>query len=212
MIEAGLIILCLLTCALVLFSEKNNSRKGKWLSKPLASATFIALALHLGALETVYGNWLLLGLCLSWLGDLLLIPKERKELFLAGIGSFLLAHVAYSIAFLSLGFDAPVFFLASLLALVLAVLLYRWLARGLSGLFVIFVPLYLVVIMVMVVFSLSTTVVTGDFMLLLGAVLFAISDVSVARDRFIAPGFINRLWGLPLYYIAQIILALSVAR
>ncbi len=208
--KTAFIALCLLACVLVLLSEKYNSRTAKWLSKPLASAAFIAVALLSGALDTVYGGWILLGLCLSWLGDLLLIPKERKEMFLAGIGSFLLAHLAYSMAFFSLGFDLKAFLLASVVASLAAWCLYRWLAAGLSGLFVYFVPLYLAVIMVMVVFSLSTTVVTGETMLLLGAVLFAISDVSVARDRFIAPGFINRLWGLPLYYIAQLILALSV--
>ena len=49
-------------------------------------------------------------------------------------------------------------------------------------------------------------------MLLLGAVLFLLSDLSVARDRFVAPGFVNRLWGLPFYYGGQVLLAASVAR
>jgi hypothetical protein len=41
------------------------------------------------------------------------------------------------------------------------------------------------------------------------AVAFYLSDVSVARDRFVAPGFDNRIWGLPLYYGAQLLFALS---
>ena len=41
------------------------------------------------------------------------------------------------------------------------------------------------------------------------AVAFYVSDVSVARDRFVAPGFGNRIWGLPLYYGAQLLFALS---
>ena len=44
-----------------------------------------------------------------------------------------------------------------------------------------------------------------------GAVLFAVSDISVARDQFVRPAFINRLWGLPLYYAAQLLLAGSVS-
>ena len=32
----------------------------------------------------------------------------------------------------------------------------------------------------------------------------------VARDRFIAPGFANAAWGLPLYYGAQLVLALTL--
>jgi uncharacterized membrane protein YhhN len=43
-----------------------------------------------------------------------------------------------------------------------------------------------------------------------GALAFYFSDLSVARDRFVAPGFINRAWGLPLYYGAQLLLGWSV--
>jgi hypothetical protein len=38
-----------------------------------------------------------------------------------------------------------------------------------------------------------------------------LSDLSVARDRFVAPGFVNRAWGLPTYFAAQLLLAASVA-
>jgi len=44
-----------------------------------------------------------------------------------------------------------------------------------------------------------------------GAVAFALSDVSVARDRFIERNVFNKAWGLPLYYFAQVIFAVSVA-
>ena len=43
----------------------------------------------------------------------------------------------------------------------------------------------------------------------LGAFAFYLSDLSVARDRFVAAGFVNRVWGLPLYYFAQLCLASS---
>jgi hypothetical protein len=38
---------------------------------------------------------------------------------------------------------------------------------------------------------------------------FYLSDLAVARDRFVARAFVNRLWGLPLYYAAQILFAVS---
>jgi hypothetical protein len=44
-----------------------------------------------------------------------------------------------------------------------------------------------------------------------GALAFAASDVSVARDRFVRPEFVNRAWGLPLYYAAQLLLATTPA-
>ena len=46
--------------------------------------------------------------------------------------------------------------------------------------------------------------------ILVAALLFAASDIAVARDKFVAAAFINRAWGLPTYYAAQLMLAWSV--
>ena len=43
-----------------------------------------------------------------------------------------------------------------------------------------------------------------------GAVLFFISDLAVARDKFVAKGYVNRMWGLPIYYGAQLLIAWSL--
>jgi hypothetical protein len=45
---------------------------------------------------------------------------------------------------------------------------------------------------------------------LVGALLFFVSDLAVARDRFVSPGFANAAWGLPLYYAATLVLAATV--
>ena len=45
---------------------------------------------------------------------------------------------------------------------------------------------------------------------LAGAVLFFASDLGVARDKFVAPGFPNRAWGLPAYYAGQLLIAWSL--
>jgi uncharacterized membrane protein YhhN len=50
----------------------------------------------------------------------------------------------------------------------------------------------------------------GPAIALIGALLFYISDLAVARDRFITRSFVNRLWGLPAYYTGQVLLALSI--
>jgi hypothetical protein len=41
--------------------------------------------------------------------------------------------------------------------------------------------------------------------------MFALSDISVARDRFVSKAFANRAWGLPMYFAAQLILASTVS-
>jgi uncharacterized membrane protein YhhN len=43
-----------------------------------------------------------------------------------------------------------------------------------------------------------------------GAVLFYVSDIFVARHRFVAKAYVNRLAGLPLYYAAQFLIAFSI--
>jgi len=62
----------------------------------------------------------------------------------------------------------------------------------------------------MLALAVATVPAPGGWVRLAGAVTFYVSDLSVARDRFLAPGFVNRLWGLPLYYGAQLLLAGSV--
>ena len=41
-------------------------------------------------------------------------------------------------------------------------------------------------------------------------ILFAISDLAVARERFVAQTIRNKVWGLPFYYGAQVLIALSI--
>jgi hypothetical protein len=42
-----------------------------------------------------------------------------------------------------------------------------------------------------------------------GALAFYVSDIFVARQRFLKTEFLNRLIGLPLYYSGQFMLAFS---
>jgi len=73
------------------------------------------------------------------------------------------------------------------------------------------VRLYVIAISTMMTMALGAFAVDGNWLIPLGAFLFLLSDLAVARNRFIAPGFINRAWGLPVYFCAQMVLAASVA-
>ena len=66
---------------------------------------------------------------------------------------------------------------------------------------------YMVVISTMVALAVGTVVAHGNAWIVVGAVGFYLSDLSVARDRFVARGWVNRVWGLPLYFGAQLVLA-----
>ncbi len=70
------------------------------------------------------------------------------------------------------------------------------------------VAIYILAITLMVWWALCATIlkqlpITGA----LGAILFFLSDILVARRRFIRPQFLNQAVGLPMYYAAQLLLA-----
>ncbi len=160
-----------------------------------------------GALDSSYGQLVLLGLLLSWLGDVFLIPK-RQLFFIAGLGSFLLAHLAFSGAFLVLPLEVLPSTLAAVAMVVVAIFVLRWLWPHLPRKLRPAVVSYLVAISLMVVLASGTMAAMGP-QLAIGAVVFAVSDLFVARERFVSSSVANRLWGLPLYYGAQLIFALS---
>ena len=196
--------------AALLVAERRGSRVGVWIAKPLASTGFVATALAAGALESNYGHWVLAALIFSWFGDVLLIPLDAPRVFLAGVLSFLTGHLVFAAAFVTLGLD-PLFAVsaAAVMFVPLAVVL-RWLGRHLSREMRAPVFTYVSVISAMVVCAAGAVGAGGRPTILLGALLFAASDVSVARDRFVESGFSNTVWGLPLYFGAQLVLASTV--
>jgi len=193
--------------AALLWAEVKQSRPGVWLAKPIASTLFVITALLAGALASSYGQLILLGLLFSWLGDVFLIPK-RQLFFIAGLGSFLLAHVAYSGAFLLQPLTVLPLALAAIAMVAFAIVVLRWLWPHVPTKLRPAVVTYLLAISLMVVLAGGTMAATG-LQLVIGAVIFAVSDIFVARDRFVSRSVANRLCGLPLYYAAQLIFALS---
>jgi uncharacterized membrane protein YhhN len=204
------VVVCAAAVGALLVAEARHSRSAVWLTKPVAAGAFVWAAVAWGAWDSGYGRWLLLGLVLSFLGDVLLIPRSRRSWFRAGLLAFLLAHVAYAVAFLRLPIGMTGLVLGNLCAAGLAWLVLSWLVPRLSAGFRRLVMAYVVVICVMLVAAFATADGSGIWTIALGASLFAISDLSVARDRFVARAFVNRLWGLPLYFAAQLILASTV--
>jgi uncharacterized membrane protein YhhN len=204
----GFTVTCVACLATLLFAEA--SRPG-WRrpAKMAASSAFVAVALSRGAWETGFGRWMLAGLALSWLGDLLLTYPSSKA-FLGGLVAFLLAHLAYIVAFLVRGLAGPLW-LATLVVLVVGAFILRWLWPHVDQQMRLPVLAYVATITLMVLAAAATAQADADWRIPVGAVAFYLSDVAVARDRFVAPGVVNRIWGLPLYYGAQLLFAWAAA-
>ncbi|MCX4245633.1 lysoplasmalogenase [Paraliomyxa miuraensis] len=182
----------------------------RW-AKPLASTGFVGAALAMGALDDDYGRAILAALALCWVGDVCLLSR-RNAWFLAGLGAFLLGHVAFGAAFWLRGVD-PTWAVGGVLGLVLpAMLVRRWLSPYVPSNMRRPVDAYIAVITVMVGLSWACVAAGGTRVIAVGAMAFYLSDLSVARDRFVRREIQNRLWGLPLYYVAQLLLASTIGR
>jgi uncharacterized membrane protein YhhN len=206
-----------MTAALVTFTAvmviglvwaTSEQRPVARLLKMAASTGFIGVAVSVGAGDSAYGRVVLGALALSWLGDLLL-SYESRAAFLGGLVAFLLAHLAYIVAFAIRGIDGTWVVIAGIVVAITAVFVWRWLERGLDRSMRAPVAAYVLIISVMVAAAFGTMGAEADPKIGIGAVAFFLSDIAVARDQFITPGFANRAVGLPLYYIAQVLLALS---
>lgn len=197
-------IVCVLALGLTLYAEWQRPHD-KRIPKMVASTAFIAVAISVGAADSTFGKIMLVGLALSWFGDLFLTYNGRGP-FVAGLAAFLAGHVAYVIAFTNRGLGDG-FYLPLAAMAVVAIPIALWLMPTVPRELKAPVVAYMTVISLMVATAVSTDTHTADWRIPAGAIAFYLSDIGVARDRFAAPGFINRLVGLPLYFSGQLLLA-----
>ncbi len=204
-----LVLAMALGVGLVLQGERSGRRPLVWLFKPFASAMFIAIAWQLYEPPNPPGAWILAGLVLCLIGDVCLMITGG---LLPGLVAFLLGHVAYIAAFHTM---APAHLWPSVLAVpvvVCSAVVTGWMWPHLGSMRVPVVA-YVCVITVMMWAAVSVfDAGVASWKTPAGALLFYLSDLSVARDRFVRREFVNRAWGLPAYYLGQLLLALSVMR
>ncbi|MDX2344640.1 MAG: lysoplasmalogenase [Acidimicrobiia bacterium] len=197
-------IACLVGLGLLLHAEVRRPRQAR-LPKMVAATAFIAVAISVGALDTTFGKIMLVGLALSWFGDLFLSFNGRGP-FVAGLAVFLAGQVAYVTAFSNRGLGEQLY-VPVLAVIVIAIPVARWLLptvpKELKGP----VIAYMAVISAMVATAVSTNALSADWRIPVGAIAFYLSDLGVARERFAWPGMINRMAALPLYFGGQLLLA-----
>jgi uncharacterized membrane protein YhhN len=198
------------SAALHVRAEYLGPRWQVYLFKPLTTSLLVlAAVLQASAHGPRYQVAVVAGLVLSLAGDVfLMLPGDR---FISGLASFLLAHVAYLVAFSSgipLGTN-PLLLLPLLAA---GVLLVRVLWRGLGRLRQP-VLLYSAVIVLMVWqawargWELRSP---GSALAAAGAALFMASDSLLALDRFRAEFARAQAAIMATYVAAQALIALSV--
>ena len=180
------LLLSLLGAAVFLFARLSDLGELGLLSKGIP---VIALLLWLrNAPNGQYRRWLSIGLLCSLAGDILL--DWPADLFVFGLGAFLLAHLAYLRAYLS-DCKQPAW-LALLLALTIGGTMFATLASANLGPLLIPVACYALAISAMLWRALARLGqpglnTTSTRLAAIGAALFVLSDSLIGINRFVAP-------------------------
>ena len=162
----------------------------------------LCLAAWVAAGARTTSAWLVVaGLVVSMVADVLI-----ESSFLAGLGTFLLAHVAYIAAFVARAGELRPLLLLPFLAWGVAVMARLWPGLGPMRWPVI---VYAAVICTMMWRAAATVGQPGGWTALIGAVLFAASDTLIALDRFHRPIPNVRAPIMALYWLGQFLIALS---
>jgi len=187
----------------------RRAKRFEYVCKPAVMVVLFAVAIVLDPAHGDRRTWFVVALALSMLGDIfLMLPRD---LFVAGLASFLLAHVAYAVGFRLHGGSDVAWAVSAVAVLaadvVLAGPVVRAVRRDHAELLVP-VLAYMVVISIMVASAAATALVLATA----GAVLFFSSDTLIAYNRFVRP----RPWGqlaiIVTYHLGQAGLVLSLAR
>jgi uncharacterized membrane protein YhhN len=190
----------------------------EYIAKP---GVMVALLIWLWSVGGFQGQllWFAAGLVCSMAGDIfLMLPRER---FVAGLIAFLLAHVAYLF-----GFNAtfpPINLVTVILAIMVALVaarLYRSISQGLAasgnGNLKMPVLVYSTVISLMLLSALITLVrpewsSSSALLVSCGALLFFLSDASLAWNKFVQPLHHGRLIVIVTYHLGQVLITLGAA-
>lgn len=200
----------LFSAALHIHAEYRGPRRHVYIFKPLTVLLIIALATSFPQpVATLYRNLVIAGLVFSLAGDVFLMLSSDR--FMAGLASFLAAHLIFIAAFLCTAKQE-----------ISAVYLLPFLIGG-GALFLLLqshlgnlkapVAVYICVISCMAWAALNRWLATEQPAAVLafsGALFFLLSDSLLAWDRFKTKFHKARFYVLTTYFMAQWLIAFSI--
>ena len=192
--------------ALAIAGAELGVRKLTAIFKPLATILLLAVA---GWPHTSFARLVIAGILLSLAGDLALLSKSDAA-FQVGLVAFLIAHVLYLIANLGVA-TWPGWILAVALAVVAATAVLLRFVRPPDKVLRVATIVYGVAISAMVISAWAT--VGGPLrwapLTAVGAVLFYVSDASLALNRFHRPIPHIAYLAMGVYWLGQLGIALA---
>ena len=180
----------------------------EYVSKPAATASFLATAVTLDVAHDAPWGWRLAALTFCILGDVfLMLPRDA---FIQGLGSFAIAQILFSVSFLT-GETSGLLLIIGIVSVgTAAVLLARRFVAGIrqSGHPELVAP----VIVYMTVISAMTVGAVGSqsAAAAAGAVVFMVSDSLIAESRFVQARSWHPVGIMVTYHLALAGLTLSL--
>ncbi|HVC70053.1 MAG TPA: lysoplasmalogenase [Acidimicrobiales bacterium] len=153
-------------------------------------------------------DWFVAALVCSLAGDVLLMLPS--DLFIAGLGAFLLGHLFYLAGFWSHHPGAPALAVAGAVVLVGLSPLGARVLKALRSQRPIRLPV--AVYMVVIGAMLATALATGNVLAGIGAGLFVSSDTMIAWNRFVRPFGPADVGIMVTYHLGQAALVVSLLR
>ncbi|MEP1125220.1 MAG: lysoplasmalogenase [Ilumatobacter sp.] len=167
-------------------------------AKPAVMVALIGLAATADLEPASVRPWIVAALVFGLVGDLALLPQVDR--FIVGLGSFLVGHLAYVVAF-GLTWDPGPLLAAGAAGLVLLLAWFgRPIERSIRG-SSLRVPVLAYVAVTCVVIVAGSG--TGRWVIAAGALAFALSDGLLGSDRFVSPRPDRRVWIHVLYHVGQ---------
>lgn len=207
-LAVGLLVATLVVATVDWIAVVRDDRRTEYVAKPLTMVLLVATALALDPSNGTARGWFVAALLFSLAGDVfLMLPRD---LFVPGLASFLVGHLAYIVGLRYLGTSAAGFLIGVVIVgLALPVLGPRIVGAirntddaGLA----VPVVVYMTVISGMVVAAGAS----GVALALAAAVAFYVSDALIAWTRFITGLRHGRLAVMITYHLAQIGLVVSL--
>ena len=190
--------------------------------KGLASCMFITLGVFgfMTAKNHTFAKMVLIGLILGGIGDVLLnlrfvFEKIGQKIFLVGILAFLAGHIMYLVALIPLSTSLLWSLVAGVIA---AALILVWIFKNITAkkVFKIFGIFYIGAVVLMTAVAIGNVItapaLASYWIYAVGAVLFTASDIILIFNTFGGgePKFSMRIGNLSLYYLGQLLIALSL--
>jgi len=174
-------------------------------AKPLVMVALIGGCVWVGVEPSWLTAWIVGGLVFGLIGDVLLLP--RIDNFIGGLAAFLIGHMSFLVGLLVAYPPSATLWIGVAIGVVLMVGMGRRVLGGVKGSsLVVPVAAYMAAVSALVVVGWGT----GQWLVGIGATLFAASDGLLGVDRFVTGRHDRRVVVHILYHLGQILIVAGV--